>query len=320
VFSRAFWECGFEAHAMCLRRVVPVVALAAVAVVAASLWMTWGTGPANSATFSVGSQPLALIPPGTPIGDRAPEGWTRLVFKSYSELAAGDVRSLPDFAKELAEFLFTAMVARVTPVEQPGGQQGERRYRLDAVAIGVGTRIGRDDVIITSGTQAKLGAKLGPLKVVILSRAEEHLAKVRRVVVSDVLWVVDAPSVMFVEGANRNVVLRYAFLLNPSTGQLASAVWRIDLRRDGSYERAAGPAVLIQQDLVGRCPLRVDGRRIFAGIPTNDAFAATRLPQGTPFDLPKKILPLAAGQQLTAEAAREIEAALREEIVFPGSK
>jgi hypothetical protein len=125
---------------------------------------------------------------------------------------------------------------------------------------------------------------------------------------------------MFAEGANRNVVLRYALLLNPSTGQLASVVWRIDLARDGSYERVAGPAVLIQRNLVGRCPLHVDGRRVYGGIPMNDAFGATRLPQGTPFDLPQKILPVAAGQQLTAETARDLEAALREEIVFPGSK
>jgi hypothetical protein len=293
-----------------------VVALAAIAIGAASLWMTWSTGPANSATFSVAGRPLARIPPGTPIGDRAPEGWTHLVFKSYSELVGGDVRSLPGFAKELAEFLFTAMVARITPEER----NGVRRYRLDCVAMGVGTRIGQDDVVVTGDTQAKLGANLGPFKQVILSRAEEQLAKVRQVIVSDVLWIIDAPSVMSTEGANRNVVLRYALLLNPSTGQLASVVWRIDLQRDGSYERVVGPAVLIKQNLVGRCPLYVDGRRIFGGIPMNDAFGAMRLPQGTPFDLPQKILPAAGQQQLTAEAARDIEAALRQEIVFPGSK
>jgi hypothetical protein len=305
---------------MHLRRMVPVVALTAVAVGAACLWATWGTGPANSATFSVGGRPLAAIPPGTRIGDRAPEGWTHLVFKSYSELASGDIQSLPSFAKGLAELLFAAMVVRVEPAEQHGERQGERRYRIDAVAMGVGTRIGQDDVVITSDTQEKLGAKLGPLKILILARAEEQLAKSRRVVVSDVLWVVDAPSVMFVEGANRDVVVRYAFLLNPSSGQLATTVWRIDLARDGSYERAAGPAVLLEQNLVRRCPLHVDGRRIFAGIPSNEAFAAMRMPPGTPFDLPKKILPAAAAEQFSAEAARELEAALREEIVFPGSR
>ena len=171
--------------------------------------------------------------------------------------------------------------------------------------MGVGTRVGQDDVVVTGDTQAKLGANLGPFKAVVLSRAEEQVAKVRQVIVSDVLWIIDAPSVISAEGANRNVVLRYAFLLNPPTGQLASVVWRIDLRRDGSYERVVGPAVLIKQNMVGRCPLYVDGRRIFGGIPMNDAFAAMRLPQGTPFDLPQKILPAAGQQQLTAEAARD---------------
>jgi len=299
-----------------MRRVVPVVGLAAIALGAVSLWMTWSTGPANSATFSVAGRPLARIPPGTTIGDRAPEGWTQLVFKSYSELAAGDVQSLPGFAKSLAEFLFTAMLARTIPEEQ----NGRRWYRIATVAMGVGTRIGQDDVVISSDTQARLGANLGPFKQVILSRAEEQLGKVHQAAVSDVLWIFDAPSVIYAEGANRNVVLRYALLVNPPTGQLASVVWRIDLARDGSYERVAGPAVLIKQNLVGRCPLHVDGGRIFGGIPMSDAFAAMRLPQGTPFNLPQKILAVAAAQQLTAEAARDLEAALREEIVFPASK
>jgi hypothetical protein len=301
---------------MRMRRVLPMVVLPAVALAAASLWMWWGAGRADSATFSVTGRPLGRIPPGTRIGERAPDGWSYLIFKSYSELTSGDVKSLPEFARTLAEFLFTSMVARVVP-DEPGGS---RVYRIDAVAIGLGTRVGQDDVVITVDTQAKLGADLGPFKQTILSRAEQHLDTIRRVAASEAMWIVDAPSIMLVEEEHRKVVLRYVFLAKPSTGQLASVVWRIDVGPDGTYQRAAGPAVMIQQGLVGRCPLHVDGRKIFAGIPASDAFAAARLPKGAPFELPQPIMAVAGQQQLTADAAAELEAALRQEIVFPEAK
>jgi hypothetical protein len=134
------------------------------------------------------------------------------------------------------------------------------------------------------------------------------------------MWIVDAPSIMLVDEEHRTVVLRYVFLAKPSTGQLASVVWRVDLGPGGVYQRAAGPAVMIQQGLVGRCPLHVDGRKIFAGIPAGDAIAAARLPKGTPFELPQPITATAGRQQLTADAAAELEAILRQEVVFPDVK
>jgi len=299
-----------------VRRVVLAAALAATVFGTASLWIFGQSGPDGSATFSVTGRPIARIAPGTVIGDRAPDGWSHLVFKSSSKLASGSVDSLPDFAKMLAEFLFTTMVARV----RLDPQAPQHPFRLDAVAMGLGVRIGRDDVVISSDTQERLGAGLGPFKKAVLSRAEEHLDKIRLVAVSDVCWIIDAPSVLFVDGVNRNVVLRYALLVHPPNGQLASLVWRVDLRRDGSYARAVNPAVLIQSSLVGLCPLHVDGRRIVAGIPMGDAFGATRLPQGASIEIAPKNLPTAGRQRLTAEAARALDAALRDQIAFADSK
>ena len=152
------------------------------------------------------SEPISLprIPPGTVIADRAPSGWSHLIFKVRSELASGDLDAVPEWSAELTRVLLTAMIARVQSVHRADGPS----YRLDKVAIGLGTRIGERDVIISSDTQEALGAKLGPIKRIILSRGEERLKDVRRVAQTDTMIVVDAPQTMLVEGRHKIVIDR----------------------------------------------------------------------------------------------------------------
>jgi len=110
------------------------------------------------ATVDTEAISLPRIPPGTPIAESPPTGWTHLVFKTRSELASGDRDQVPDWAADLTRVLFTAMVARVRSTQV----EGAVIYRLEKVAIGLGTRIGNRDVILSSDTQEALGANLGP--------------------------------------------------------------------------------------------------------------------------------------------------------------
>ncbi len=258
------------------------------------------------------ARPLDRIPPGVRVDDRPGGGFTHLIFKTRSRLAFGDVDELHDVARSLAEFLFTAMVARVVPSRNGDSVQ----CRLQSVAIGVGTRIGRHDVIISSDTQRQLGANLGLLKSMILSRAEEHLAKILRVAASDQMWIVDAPSVMHVGGQHRKIVLRYLFLVHPQTGRLATVVWRIDLDEQGRYLPVRGPAVWVRPNLITTSPLHVDGDKVYWGIPSNEAFAIVRLPPGTPIDVPPQLSQLLGLQNLTPETAWGLEWRFRQAIGF----
>jgi len=259
-------------------------------------------------------QAVDRIAPGTRIADRAPEGYTHLVFKTYSKLSTGDIEALPDFAKQLAEFLFTAMVARVGTVEQ--GKT--RSYRLETVDLGVGTRIGEHDVVVTGPTQKQLGANLGPFKQVILGRAEEHLGKMRRVAASEVMMLVDAPTVMSFDGQNRAVVLRYLFLVEPTSGYFAPIVWRIELDAAGAYRAAVGSAVLVQANLVTTSPLHVDGKKVsYFGIPGAEAFAVKRLPPGTTFAIPSAVRSVAGRAEMTPAGARQLETDFRQVLGLP---
>lgn len=262
------------------------------------------------------ARPLDRIPPGVPMGDRPGGGWTHLVFKTRSRLAFGDVDKLHYLARSMAEFLFTAMAARVVAYRNGDALQ----YRLEAVGIGVGTRIGEHDVIISSDTQRQLGAGLGPLKAIVLSRAEEHLSKILRVAASERMMIVDAPSIMYLEGEHRKIVLRYLFVVNPLTGQLATIVWRIDLDEHGRYLPVTGPAVLVRPNLVATSPLHVDGGKVYWGIPSNEAFAIVRLPPGTPIDVPPELSRLLGQQVLTPQIAWDMEWRFRQAIGFSGTE
>ena len=293
--------------------------LATVVLGATLAWIGFSVKPGETAAVHaidlVDSQisPLARIPPGTIVHDGPPEGWTHLIFKSRSELASGDLDAVPDWSAELSRFLFTALLARVRQASPHGGSV----HRLEEVAIGLGTRIGEKDVIITTATQQGLGANLGPIKRIILGRAEDRLNEVLRVARTDAMIVFDAPQTMLSEGRHQMVVFRYVVLVNPRDGRLATLVWRINLGRDGSYRPAPGNAVLMKPNLLATCALHVDKREFTAGIPSALAFATTRLPAGDPLELPRSLQGIVWQKQLSGGMVRQLESALREAVTFP---
>lgn len=297
--------------------VVAVVALAIVLV-----WIDFSPKPSQVPAVDrldrVDHQavPLARIPPGTVVHDRPPEGWSHLIFKTRSELASGDLDAVPDWSAELSRFLFSALLARV----QPSATAGGACYRLEEVAIGVGTRIADRDVIISSATQQSLGANSGPIKRIILSRAEERLNDVLRVARTDAMIAFDAPQTMLSGGRHQMVVFRYVVLVDPGDGRLATVVWRINLDRDRRYRLDPGNAVLMKPNLLATCALHVDKREFTVGIPTAMAFATTRLPAGDPIELPRSLHTIAGQKQLTDAMVRQLEAGLRQTVAFPARR
>lgn len=261
-------------------------------------------------------RPVERIAPGTKVGDRAPEGWSHLVFKTRNKLAEGDVDAVPEFARPASEFLFTVLAVRAVPATRGGAGP----WRLEKAGMGFGTTVGAEDVVISSETQKQLGADLGILKLAILGRAEEHLKKVHQAAASPTMMVVDAPTYLADGGAHRAVVLRYLFLVRPEDGGLATLCWRIDADARGNYGQARPPAVLVQPNLVAVTPLNVDGSKVTLGIPAADAIAVTRLPPGREVPIPPAVLEIAARKELTEVAAAQLESHFRAAILGPGKE
>ena len=182
------------------------------------------------------------------------------------------------------------------------------------MAVGLGTRVGDRDLIVTSGKQAQLGARLDLLQQAILVVSEHELDRIQQVACSETMTLVDLPTVMLRRGQHARAVLRYAVLVDPRDGRLASIVWRIDVGADGSYELADGPAVRTPPNLHQTCLLHVDGKELILGIPTPMAFATPAMPSGQPVELPRALREIAGRKLLTAEMVRRIEAGLRRAI------
>ncbi|HWG47273.1 MAG TPA: hypothetical protein VN688_31210, partial [Gemmataceae bacterium] len=187
------------------------------------------SGPA----YDVTQRRLERIPPGTVIAKDAPKGWTNLIIKSYSRPGAGDTKQLSPLADRLSRLLFTAILADVKDDKARGG----KGYKLAKVAVGLGVRIRDKDTIVTPETERRLGAGLGLLARVVLRTAQEKLAETVVVARSDTFMVFDSPSLIARAGKHKPIVLRYAVLVDPNSGQLHTLVWVLDReeRERGMY-------------------------------------------------------------------------------------
>jgi hypothetical protein len=254
--------------------------------------------------YDVAGRRLDLIPAGTIISTEAPCGWSHLILKSHPRPAAGDFRHLSEESTRLASLLFTALVADVR-VEGPG-------HRLERIAAGMGTRIGDADVIVTPETQARLGADFGFVARIVLSKAQERLGEIAVVARAPTFALFDAPGLMLRRERHRPVVLRYAVLVEETTGMLDTLLWLLDKDEDGNYVGPAGPMEWLPPNKIEDCVLHVDSREFALGNPTEKAFAISRLPQGRKqVAFPASLREVAARPRLNAETAVELEAGLR---------
>jgi hypothetical protein len=249
------------------------------------------------------------VPAGTLVADVPPDGWTHLVVKSMPRVASGDVDALSDKTSWLASFLFSTILAEVA---EDRALEGPPRFVLKRIAAGVGMRIGRRDVVITTDTQEKLGANLGLLARQVLSETEERLGDTRVVARSDTFALVDARVTMLRDEKHRKVVLRYALLVDPTTGGLAALLWPIDLDKDGKLLDAAGPIEVLPQNKREDCRLHVDKSEFTLGLPTEEAFAIENPPAGrVAVNMPETLLPEAVAPVLKADGFARLERSLR---------
>jgi hypothetical protein len=260
--------------------------------------------------YDVTLRHLAQIPPGTVIGKEAPMGWNHLIIKSYSRPGAGDVKELSSIADHLTRLLFTAILADVQP-DNRGSDA--KRYKLAKVAIGVGTRIGRKDTVITPDTQNRLGADLGLLAQIVLRKAQEKLGDIAVVARSATFLVFDSPSFMVVDGKHKPIVLRYAVLVEERTGHLNTLVWALGREEDGRYAEPIGAIQWLPPNLTGDCILHVDGNEFSLGQPTEKAFAIISPPMGQKeIEISNELTPLIARPRFSSSTAAELEVKLRQ--------
>jgi hypothetical protein len=280
--------------------------LLAVLVLAGAVWWTdpfhlWGPIP-----YDVATSPVTLLPPGTVVGDSAPEGWTHLVIKSRPAVSSGAVSRLSEEEIRYATFLFMTTVARVKAQKV----SFRTTYVLDDVAIGVGTDVDGKDVVLSLDTQKKLGARLGLIYRLILAGAYRKQEAVRVVARAPAFALVDTPALMLRHGKHVDTVIRYALLVEPHSGRLDTLALLID--RAEKPDEAIGPVEWLAPDMNERPPLHIDDREFLLGQPTERAYAVEGMPPGKrQLDLPDDLQRLAGQKNFTATEAQQLDAGLR---------
>lgn len=263
-------------------------------------------------TPAIDVQPRSMprIPTGIEIGKQAPSGWSHLVLHATPRIAEGDTDKVSALVARLASQFHLTVMAQVG--EQAGATPP--RYELQNVAIGLAMDIGGKELIVSSETQKSLGADLGFMERSSLVENEASLGRARQVARTSTMVVFDAAAVMVLDGDHRPAVQRHAVLVSPNAGRLAALVWLLVPGEDEKHKFAGHSLQLLPDGFHEDRTLHVDAAKFVLGVPTKEAFALVRLPQGTSIPTTKELQAAATSDFRSPQDATKLELGLRDAI------
>jgi len=248
---------------------------------------------------------LVLIAPGTQVDSHLPPGWSHLIIKSIPRLASGDLNTLPGMANSTATLFHTVFLADVRPV----GEGAERRFVLRRIGLGMCLPVRGHDTVVMSSSLSAQGIDLGIVARTVLDRAEQELRRGRLVARTPTFALFSAPAMMRVGTGHRELLLRYALVVDPANGSLRTLVWAI--APEPARRTAARTMVLLTPGLIYDCGLDVLADRLFGALPVNWSFAMPGLPTGQPRTMPAELQAWSVRDVRTPGEADQLEGALR---------
>jgi hypothetical protein len=265
------------------------------------------TAIAETPQVQIAPKPVALIPPGTVIEDEVPEGWTHVISQTHSRIGTGDVDKINSTIAHLASFLSSNLLARV----EQRKVDGQPRYRLDEVAVGLGTKVNNQETIISSDTLSRQKVRLGILEKIGLRRAEAKLPELLMIGRSDTIAVFDGVSQILRDDQHVEVMARHVVLVDENSGELITFVWFIDLEEDGSYGQVFGPIDVLPAGARIELTLNVDEDLFVLGLITEQALAVAKRPDGLlQIEVPTWFREPASQAKLDAQTMEQFQSSL----------
>jgi hypothetical protein len=287
-----------------------IVALGCLSAIAWFVWPKSTPEPPWLVEYDLTARPPDSLAPGTVVGRTAPARWSHLIIKSLPRVRPGQESKLPLIGRSrmvrMATWMFTAFVADVRP-ESHGSKT---LYGIRAIALGLGTRIGDRDVIITPETAGQHGIELDWITRGILSEGYKTQGRSIVVIHGPTIAVVDTPVAYRANGRNRLLRFRYALVVDASTGRLETLVWLLDA--EGGC--GDGWVAILAPDTIDEAELIPDPNEFSTlGVPSEAAFAVDRLPPSRARALlPPDLRSLAAQGKFTPAEAGSLEQRLRQ--------
>lgn len=265
--------------------------------------VTFAEAPAQNIATSFERRPIALIPAGTKFGEQPPEDWSNLISFVKGQLTRGDVEAVTDTVRYYAEIFNLVMLANAEP-------NADGKYVLDEVAVGFSMVIDEQNVIVTPGTQSKLGGNLSLIGRGVLDGNVAALAKVEQVARTSNNMIIDAPATLLRDGKHREMVVRYYIWVFPENGNVGTLVWLLDPVKK-QLQVADAVVQLLPPNMREDRIMNVDKDEFnFLGIPSKDAFALVQIPQGTAFEMTDEMKAVAAESSYTPESLAKLTATI----------
>jgi hypothetical protein len=261
-----------------------------------------GGGPGDATAGPHGveleSRPLPRIPAGTAIGKGAPAGWSNFLMIAVPTLTEQDERDAPKIAAHYARMFKFTLLAKT---EKLGGS-----HSLKAVARGFTMTVRGKEVIVDP--KNTFGADMGMFGRRILDENEKHIdADLRQVARTANLSLFDATKAVMRRGADHvHMVMRHAVVIDPSSGAAYTFIWLLSRQRDG-YALAEKQLQLIPEGTREARYLSVKRDKFVLGMPTPEAFALVRTPQGKPIAWTPELAKVAAVKHFRGEQVAMLE-------------
>lgn len=249
---------------------------------------------------------VARIEPGTKIDVDAPPERTRVVFRSRPQVTSGEVTKIGKAILDALQTFTTLVLVQAEPDPlQPG------RFRRGPFSIGIGMPGEKGDTVITKASAGKHGVSLGFFEGKVLAEREKELNTTLSPGSTPTMAMVDFSSHYLRDEKRVQIVLRYAALVDPADGNIETVYWILDATPE-RYLFVADSAKIMAPNHKMDWEMHVDGGKISFGAPKADAFAVTKLPQGTAIAMSDEIKGLLTARGYSAEAAGRLEQKLRE--------
>jgi hypothetical protein len=252
---------------------------------------------------------VTRITPGTIVGRENNNGWNRLVLLAEPRLASGAVEKIPDIARDYAMRFNVVIMARVRALDSA---LADAKYELERVGVGLCTRIGDRNVVISSETQKQLGAGLDAIERIVLGQNEKVLDDMVQIVRSRTMTMFDTKALVLHNGKPRDMLVRHLVWVVPATGRVAALIWPMNKDGRGNHHLASDSLVLVAGGFREDRVIHVSAEEITLGIPSARAFALARMPQGKKIPLDDQLAALVVRKKYDRTSMQQLLDAIRE--------
>lgn len=245
----------------------------------------WSLGTIQANESLGRGRPLAVITPGTVIGNAQAQRWNRTVLIARPRIASGATKALPasiqrSVPKFCLSILATVSASPVSTDDLNTQSQITPHYMLQEIGVGYSSDVGGRAVIVSSDSAGKYGLALDFVESRMLAENEKQIAQLRSLVHTTNLAIFDAPAVMLFNQEHRDTLTRHLIWIDPATGRLAMLVWLLSNERETLGIIDSHNPRLVAESAQEDRAIHVDGNEFFLGFPSKRAFALERLPPG----------------------------------------